>query len=95
MTSHDLSGIEVSTTVPRLESKSEKDDNTRKVHTLAMISEEYPPDKWVHVYTDGSATNAVKNGGAGIVIHHPNGSTKTASAATGVHCSTHDSHFYG
>jgi len=33
-----------------------------------MINDQYPRKAWTHVYTDGSATRAVTNGGAGIVI---------------------------
>jgi len=54
-----------------------------------MIYEQYPSEAWTHVYTDGSATNAIRDGGAGIVIKHPNGATETASAATGTHCSNY------
>ena len=50
--------------------------------TLAMICEQYIPHAWTNVYTDGSATNAIQDSGAGIVFYLPSGSTKSASAAT-------------
>jgi len=49
-----------------------------------MICEQYPPEAWTNVYTDGSATNVIQDGGTGIgiVIYLPSGSTEAASAAT-------------
>jgi ribonuclease HI len=85
--SRELSTIKICTSVPNLDKKKEENYNTRKVHTLAMINDEYPPEKWIHVYTDGSATDAVKDGGAGVLIQCPDGCTETASVSTGVHCS--------
>ncbi|KAF6210214.1 hypothetical protein GE061_013317 [Apolygus lucorum] len=32
---------------------------------IQTVQERYPPSEWLHVYTDGSADGAVKNGGAG------------------------------
>ena len=55
----------------------------RKSLTLAMISEDYPPDKWTHVYTDGSAKRAIKDGGAGILIEYALGRQATHHMATG------------
>ena len=45
-----------------------QDDNIKKQQTLANIDEHYPHESWIHVYTDGSATNAVQDGGAGSII---------------------------
>ena len=47
-----------------------------------MICEQYPPKAWINVYTDGSATNAIQDSGAGIAINFPSISTEAASAAT-------------
>ena len=33
---------------------------------LATIEERYPPETWLHVYTDGSAQNSTTNAGAGV-----------------------------
>ena len=40
-----------------------------------MIDERYPSKSWILVYTDGSAKNAVKYGGAGVHIIFSNGET--------------------
>ena len=45
---------------------------------------------WIHVYTDGSATDAVQDGGAGSLIYLPNGKTLEAASATGTYCPNYD-----
>ncbi|KAK3734233.1 hypothetical protein RRG08_049651 [Elysia crispata] len=42
---------------------------------ISIIHQHYPEQEWVKLYTDGSATDAVKNGGGGVFIEWPNGST--------------------
>ncbi|KAK7102897.1 hypothetical protein V1264_021054 [Littorina saxatilis] len=54
-----------------------------------MIAERYPEDVWIHAYTDGSATNAVANGGAGVLVRSPEGHTSTAGIPTGKYCSNY------
>ena len=43
--SYNLSAIDVRLSVPQLESGKQENENIRKSLTLAMISEDYPPDK--------------------------------------------------
>ena len=68
----ELSNTRISTTVPQLHPCT-KDDATKKALALTMMAEEYPPESWTRIYTDGSATAAIKDGGAGIYIQHTNG----------------------
>nr|KAG5711684.1 hypothetical protein BaRGS_016866 [Batillaria attramentaria] len=44
-------------------------DIVKRTLTLAMIAEKYPEEGWIQAYTDGSATDAVSNGGAGTGQH--------------------------
>jgi len=44
---------------------------------MAMIYQQYPEESWIHVYTDGSSTNAVTNGGADMFIKFPPGNIST------------------
>ena len=44
----------------------------------------------LHVYTDGSAIDAVQDGGAGNLIYLPNGETLEAASATGKYCTNYD-----
>ena len=66
-----------------------QDDNIKKQQTLAYIDEHYPHELWIHVYTDGSATNAVQDGGAGSIIFLQGGQTIENSTATGKHCTNY------
>ena len=47
-------------------------------------------DTSMHVYTDGSATDAVQDGGAGSFISLPNGQALEAAPATGNYCTNYD-----
>ena len=65
-------------------------DNTIKCSlTQAMIAERYPEEAWIHAYTDGSATDAVKNEGAGVYVKFPEGEVQSASIPAGKYCSTY------
>ena len=65
--------------------KGEQSNIERKYHTMEHINTHFPQDRWTRVYTDGSAKNAVKNGGAGIYIKYPDGQDENISNATGVY----------
>ncbi|XP_076438275.1 uncharacterized protein LOC143277377 [Babylonia areolata] len=51
--------------------------------TLEALSTKYPPNTWARAYTDGSAEEAVKNGGSGVHIRFPDGKTISRSVAIG------------
>ena len=55
--------------------------------TLEMIEEKYPQADWTHIYTDGSAEDAVRNGGSGVFVRTLTGQTVSYSNATGRKCS--------
>ena len=44
---------------------------------------------WIHVLTDGSASNAVTDGGAGIYARFPDQPTEAVCLATGKYCSNY------
>ena len=83
------SEIQINTTIPQLDQGKELDASIRRSLALVNIAENYPPETWTHVYTDGSATKAITDGGAGIIIQYPSGATQTASSATGKHCTNY------
>ena len=64
-------------------------DPVKKFLTIAMIAEKYPKEAWTYVYTDGSATNAVADGGAGVTVKFPDGETTDSSYPTGKHCTNY------
>jgi len=54
-----------------------------------MIQNRFPQEAWTHVYTDGSASDAVRNGGAGVYIQYQNGNSKSIAEPTGNHCTNY------
>ena len=74
---------EVRTEVPGLTAKETQSPQLQKALTLELIQDRYPISTWTQVYTDGSAENAVRNGGSGIYIRHPDKTTTSLSMPTG------------
>ncbi|PVD26822.1 hypothetical protein C0Q70_11969 [Pomacea canaliculata] len=66
-------------------SKKDSLDAVKKSCTMEYIHNNFPQDQWTHVFTDGSAEQAVKNGGAGIYIRYPGGREDRLSLATGLY----------
>ena len=81
--------VEVKTTIPGIFSKQNQNDIELRTAALATIEEEYPSESWTRAYTDGSADNAVNNGGAGIYIEHPDKSIITRAIPTGTYCTNY------
>jgi ribonuclease HI len=76
--------------VPGILDKEEQNSLQRKNITLSYLDDRYPQDFWVRVYTDGSAQNAVKNGGAGAYIEYPNNTRDMVRTPAGKHCHNYD-----
>ena len=57
--------------------------------TRAHCEDVYPQEAWIQAYTDGSATMAVADGGAGVFILFPDGMTDSQSIPTGIHCTNY------
>ena len=66
------------TSIPGVERKNTQTDDQRKAFTLEFIDQQYPMQDWTHIYTDGSATEAVRNGGAGIFLRYTDGDEEIA-----------------
>ena len=54
--------------------------------TMQMLEEKYPQTEWTRIYTDGSADEAIKNGGSGVYVKTSTGETHTYERATGKKC---------
>ena len=52
-----------------------------------MLEEKYPQADWTHIYTDGLAEDAVRNGGSGMFVRTRTGQTVSYTNATGRKCS--------
>ena len=74
---------EVRTEIPGLAAKGTQAPELQKALTLEMIQSRYPKSTWTHVFTDGSAENAVRNGGSGACIRRPDGTTSSLSIPAG------------
>ena len=85
----DWTNLRISTTVPNVTEGDSQDDTAKRALTLAMMEERFPYESWIHAYTDGSATNAVSNGGAGVYLKFPDGQTTTAKIPTGKYCTNY------
>lgn len=60
----------ISTTIPGIATKGMQPGHVRKDTTLDYIESHYAEEEWTHVYTDGSAAEATRDGGAGIYIRY-------------------------
>ena len=85
---HTNRSLTIRTTLPTV--TKDQEDTTKQLITLSHINDFYPQDTWIHVYTDGSATDAVQDGGAGRLIYLPNGQTLEAASATKKYCTNYD-----
>lgn len=82
--------IHIETKVTGILDREEQNSVQRRTATLSFLDEKYPQDLWIRVYTDGSAQNAVKNGGAGVYIEYPNNTRDADKISTGKHCHNYD-----
>ncbi|KAK7115386.1 hypothetical protein V1264_001263 [Littorina saxatilis] len=70
--------------VPGIGAKQEQPEAVLKSLTLETLDRDYPTTTWTQVFTDGSAEHAVRNGGGGVYIKFPDGSSLRKSVATGL-----------
>ena len=75
--------IPMCTEVPGVLRKDDQPPVVQKTLTLDMIDQHYNEKEWTQVYTDGSAEEAVKNGGAGIFIKLTDGKLIPRAFPTG------------
>ena len=67
---HTKRSLIIRTTIPTV--TRDQEDTSKKLLTLSHIDDFYPQATWIQVYTDGSATDTVQDGGAGSLIYLPN-----------------------
>ena len=63
------SGIKIHTKIPQLFPGDTQADIIKRNISIAHCEDKYPLEAWTYAYTDGSATKAVKDGGAGVFIN--------------------------
>ena len=79
----------ISTEIKGVHRKKEMTRSTLRQHTQQMLNENYPSNKWIRAYTDGSAKDAIEKGGGGIYIEWPNGNTTEIEIPTGQYSSNY------
>ena len=57
--------------------------------TQKYIEHRFPNGEWIRVYTDSSATEAVRNGGGGVYIEWPDGTSESHAIPTGLFSSNY------
>ena len=62
---------EIRTTIPGITTKENQSEAVLRSLALEEIDKHYPAATWTHIYTDGSAENATRNGGCGAYIKRP------------------------
>ena len=70
---------EVKTELLGLAAKGTQAPDLQKALRLEIMQDRYRKSTRTHVFTDGSAENAVKNGGSGAYIHRSDGTTSSLS----------------
>ena len=63
------------TDIPGVVSKGDQSQATLRSLALELLDQDYNKSLWTYAYTDGSADSAIRNGGSGILICHPDGQT--------------------
>lgn len=86
---HNRNPPEIRDMVPGITNKEELTAKKLKELTIRHVEQEYPKEDWIRVYTDGSAEEAVRNGGGGIVIEWTDTTTTERSIPTGKHSSNY------
>ena len=77
--------VEILETINGIESKSAMNPSDINTKAKSTIEKYYPKQEWVRLYTDGSATDAIKNGGGEWL----DGSTTSDAFPTGATCSNY------
>ena len=79
--------VEILETINGIESKSAMNPSDISTKAKSTIEKNYPKQEWVRLYTDGSAAEAIKNGGGGVFTEWLDGSTTSDAFPTGATCS--------
>ena len=88
-TNYTLYKAEVNFSIPDISTKSRDSEASLKTLTLAELDKSYPATAWTHVFTNGSAENATRNGGCGVYIRQPNKPPITIALPGGDLCSNY------
>ena len=85
---------EVRTNIPGISVKKDQSNIELKNLTMEDIDKRYIATTWTHIYTDGSAENAIRNGGCGVFIKRPGLPSVSLSKPGGSLCSNYKAALY-
>ena len=74
--------------IPGIHSKEQLPEELKAL-ALEWMDTRYNQESWIHAFTDGSATEATRNGGGGVFIRFPNSDTVKISVPGGRRCSNY------
>ena len=74
------------TNIPGITVKKDQSNIELKTLTMEEIDKRYPATTWIHIYTDGSAENAIRNG---VFIKRPGFPSVSLSKPGGSLCSNY------
>ena len=80
---------EIRTNIPDITMKKDQTSIELKTMTMDEIDKRYPATAWNQIYTDGSAENAIRNGGCGVFIMRPGLPSVSLSKPGGSLCSNY------
>ena len=80
---------EIRTNIPGITVKKDQSNIELKTLTIEEIDKRYSTTTWTHIYTDGSAENAIRNGGCGVFIKRPGLPSGSLSKPGGSLCSNY------
>ena len=81
--------LKIQSSISTIQNKSEHTDKELENLTNQYIAENFPSKDWIRVFTDGSAINAVSNGGSGVYIEFPDGQSTESFIPTGTLCTNY------
>ena len=84
-----IATMTICTTITQLSSNGRVAYIIRCNEARAYCEDMYPQEAWTQAYTDGSATKAVADGGAGVYISFPDSTVIIESIPTGINCSNY------
>ena len=75
--------------VPGIGPKDSQNELMTKLIPLEHLQQCNPKETWTYIFTDGSAEDATRNGGAGVYLKYPDGKVDKLSFATGLYSSNY------
>ena len=85
MSTNQSSGRLTITSIIRISHSLDQPTNKQSHSLTSYLETNYPKESWTLGYTDGSAENAVRNGGAGVYIKYAGGKEDKISLTTGLY----------